>query len=159
MIFLSVVLGYVQEHRSSKAVEQLQAMVETNCLVSAAARKREFPMAEIVPGDIVVLQAGAIIPADLRLIAAKDFFVSQSSLTGRIDAGGENRPARRDISGRGVIELQNACFQGSNVLSGTARGRGGQHRAAHAFRLDLGKALRRAGADQLRPRASRRSRG
>jgi Mg2+-importing ATPase len=121
MIFLSVVLGYVQEHRSSKAVEQLQAMVETNCLVMRAGKETEIPMAEIVPGDIVVLQAGAIIPADLRLVTAKDFFVSQSSLTG------ESMPVEKmtgpsDISGRGVIELQNACFQGSNVLSGAAHG-------------------------------------
>ena len=121
MIFLSVVLGYVQEHRSSKAVEQLQAMVETNCHVIRSGKEVELPMAEIVPGDIIVLQAGAIIPADLRLVTAKDFFVSQSSLTG------ESMPVEKitgpsEISGRGVIELQNACFQGSNVLSGAARG-------------------------------------
>ena len=121
MIFLSVVLGYVQEHRSSKAVEKLQAMVETNSLVVRDGKEQDIPMVEIVPGDIVVLQAGAIIPADLRLVAAKDFFVSQSSLTG------ESMPVEKmtgpaEIAGRGVIELQNACFQGSNVLSGTARG-------------------------------------
>ena len=121
MILLSVVLGYVQEHRSSKAVEKLQAMVETNCLVVRGGKETDVPMADIVPGDILVLQAGAIIPADLRLVSAKDFFVSQSSLTG------ESMPVEKitgpsDISGRGVIELQNACFQGSNVLSGTARG-------------------------------------
>ncbi len=121
MIFLSVVLGYIQEHRSSKAVEKLQAMVETNCLVVRDGKEVDIPMVDIVPGDIIVLQAGAIIPADLRLVLAKDFFVSQSSLTG------ESMPVEKmigpsDISGRGVIELQNACFQGSNVLSGTARG-------------------------------------
>jgi Mg2+-importing ATPase len=121
MVFLSVVLGYVQEHRSSKAVEQLQAMVQTNCNVIRAGKEIEVPMAEIVPGDIVVLDAGAIIPADMRLISAKDFFVSQSSLTG------ESMPVEKsaepaDTTGRGVIELPNACFQGSNVLSGSARG-------------------------------------
>jgi Mg2+-importing ATPase len=121
MIFLSVVLGYVQEHRSSKAVEQLQAMVETNCLVVREGKEVDIPMVEIVPGDIVVLQAGAIIPADIRLVLAKDFFVSQSSLTGE-SMPVEKTVAPSDISGRGVIELQNACFQGSNVLSGTARG-------------------------------------
>jgi Mg2+-importing ATPase len=121
MIFLSVMLGYIQEHRSSKAVAQLQAMVETNCIVIRGGKEVEIPMAEIVPGDVVVLQAGAIIPADLRLFTAKDFFVSQSSLTG------ESMPIEKitgasDIAGRGVIELQNACFQGSNVLSGAAHG-------------------------------------
>ncbi len=121
MIVLSVALGYVQEHRSSKAVEKLQAMVETNCLVIRNGKETDVPIVDIVPGDVVVLQAGAIIPADLRLITAKDFFVSQSSLTGE-SMPVEKMPGPAEIAGRGVIELQNACFQGSNVLSGTARG-------------------------------------
>ena len=121
MILLSVVLAYVQESRSSKAVEALQAMVQTDCAVIRNGMECDLPIGDIVPGDIVVLNAGAIIPADLRLISAKDFFVSQSSLTG------ESMPVEKsaepaDVAGRGLIELQNACFQGSNVLSGTARG-------------------------------------
>lgn len=121
MIFLSVVLAYVQEHRSSRAVEQLQAMVHANCLVIRDGKEVELPIADVVPGDVIVLQAGAIIPADLRLINAKDFFVSQSSLTG------ESMPVEKHsdpatVTGRGIIELPNACFQGTNVLSGTARG-------------------------------------
>jgi Mg2+-importing ATPase len=121
MVLLSVVLAYVQEHRSSKAVEKLNAMVQTNSLVLRGGKEYDIPIAEIVPGEIVILQAGALIPADLRLISAKDFFVSQSSLTG------ESMPVEKhaepvDVTGRGVIELQNACFQGSNVVSGTARG-------------------------------------
>jgi len=121
MIVLSVVLAYVQEHRSSKAVERLQAMVSANCLVMRDGVETELPISAVVPGDIVVLQAGSLIPADLRLILAKDFFVSQSSLTG------ESMPIEKhadpvNAPGHGVIELQNACFQGSNVLSGTARG-------------------------------------
>jgi len=121
MVFLSVGLAYFQEHRSGKAVEKLREMVQTQCLVARDGIEVEIPASEIVPGDIVTLQAGAIIPADLRLIAAKDFFVSQSSLTG------ESMPVEKsadpsDMSGRGVIELANACFQGSNVLSGSARG-------------------------------------
>ena len=121
MIVLSVVLAYVQENRSSKAVERLQAMVSANCLVMRDGQETELPISAVVPGDIVVLQAGSLIPADLRLIIAKDFFVSQSSLTG------ESMPIEKHADpvnspGQGVIELQNACFQGSNVLSGTARG-------------------------------------
>ena len=121
MVVLSVGLAYFQEHRSSKAVEKLREMVQTRCLVTRNGAECEIPASEIVPGDIVTLQAGAIIPADLRLVAAKDFFVSQSSLTG------ESMPVEKnadpsEIAGRGVIELPNACFQGSNVLSGSARG-------------------------------------
>ena len=121
MLVLSVVLAYVQEHRSSKAVEQLQAMVHANCLVLRDGKECDLPIGDVVPGDIIVLQAGAIIPADMRLIAAKDFFVSQSSLTG------ESMPVEKhadpvDPAGRSLVDLPNACFQGSNVLSGTARG-------------------------------------
>jgi Mg2+-importing ATPase len=121
MVLLSVVLAYVQEHRSSKAVEKLNAMVQTNSLVMRGGREYDIPIAEIVPGEIVMLQAGALIPADLRLISAKDFFVSQSSLTGE-SMPVEKHAEAADVTGRGVIELQNACFQGSNVVSGTARG-------------------------------------
>lgn len=121
MIFLSVFLAYFQEHRSNKAVEDLRKMVQTNSILIREGKEEEVPMADIVPGDIVVLQAGAIIPADLRLLTSKDFFVGQSSLTG------ESMPVEKfaaigDTGGRGLIELQNACFQGSTVLSGTARG-------------------------------------
>jgi Mg2+-importing ATPase len=121
MVLLSVVLAYVQEHRSSKAVEKLNAMVQTNSLVTRGGREYDIPIAEIVPGDIIILQAGALIPADLRLVNAKDFFVSQSSLTGE-SMPVEKHAGPTDTTGRGVIELQNACFQGSNVVSGTARG-------------------------------------
>jgi Mg2+-importing ATPase len=121
MIFLSVFLAYFQEHRSNKAVERLRAMVQTNSILIRDGKEEDVAMAEIVPGDIVVLQAGAIIPADLRLLISKDFFVGQSSLTG------ESMPVEKHATiggtgGRGFIELQNACFQGSTVLSGTARG-------------------------------------
>jgi len=121
MIFLSVVLAHIQESRSSKAIEKLQEMVETSCVVVRGGVEKEIPVDEVVPGDIVVLHAGSIIPADMRVLAAKDFFISQSSLTG------ESMPVEKiaeasSIEGRGIIELQNACFQGSNVLSGTARG-------------------------------------
>jgi P-type Mg2+ transporter len=121
MVLLSVGLAYVQEHRSSKAVEKLHAMVQTNSLVLRGGKEREIPMAEIVPGDIVILQAGSLIPVDLRLIIAKDFFVGQSALTGE-SMPVEKHAGPAEVTGRGVVELQNACFQGTNVLSGTARG-------------------------------------
>ena len=120
MVFLSVGLAYFQERRSGKAVEKLQAMVQTNCVVIRAGKEAEIPMAEIVPGDLVVLQAGAIIPADLRLLTTKDFFIGQSALTGE-SMPVEKNAAPCDLADKGIIELQNACFQGSNVISGTAR--------------------------------------
>ena len=120
MVVLSVGLGFFQERRSGKAVEKLQEMVETNCIVIRDAKEEEIPMEEIVPGDLVVLHAGAIIPADLRLLTTKDFFIGQSALTGE-SMPVEKNAAASDLADKGIIELTNACFQGSNVISGTAR--------------------------------------
>src|SRR5579884_1562302 len=120
MVFLSVGLAFFQERRSGREVEKLQELVQTNCVVIRDRKEVEVPMAEIVPGDLVVLHAGAIIPADLRLITAKDFFVGQSALTGE-SMPVEKNAAASDLADKGIIELPNACFQGSNVVSGTAR--------------------------------------
>jgi len=120
MVVISVGLSYYQESKSGKAVEALNAMVQTNCHVIRGGAEKEIPMAEIVPGDIVVLQAGSIIPSDLRLISSKDFFVSQSSLTGEsmpVEKFAET-PAQPSAA---VIEMPNAVFQGSNVVSGSAK--------------------------------------
>jgi len=113
MIFLSVFLAYIQETRSSHAVEKLRAMVQTTCTVVRGGKELEIPINELVPGDIVMLTAGSIIPADLRLISAKDFFVSQSALTG------ESMPIEKNTGNGGAsaktaLELPDACFQGSN---------------------------------------------
>ncbi|HTP58483.1 MAG TPA: magnesium-translocating P-type ATPase [Spirochaetia bacterium] len=121
MVVLSVGLSAVQEERSGKAVEKLQAMVRTTANVVREGKEAEIPLAEIVPGDVVVLDAGSLVPADIRLLATKDFFVSQSALTG------ESMPVEKSVApvagnGKSALELPNACFQGSNVLSGTARG-------------------------------------
>jgi Mg2+-importing ATPase len=120
MVLLSVGLGFFQERRSGKAVEKLQEMVETNCIVLRDAAEAEIPMEQIVPGDLVLLHAGAIIPADLRLLTTKDFFVGQSALTGE-SMPVEKNAAPCSLADKGIIELTNACFQGSNVISGTAR--------------------------------------
>ncbi len=121
MVVLSVVLAYVQESRSGRAVEKLLAMVKTTCTVLRAGREEEIPLADLVPGDVVILAAGSIIPADLRLVTAKDFFVSQSALTGE-SMPVEKNAAACSAAGKSALELPNCCFQGSNVLSGTARG-------------------------------------
>jgi Mg2+-importing ATPase len=121
MVVLSVILAYVQEAQSNKAVERLLAMVKTTTTVLREGKETEVPLHELVPGDIVVLAAGSIIPADLRLLTAKDFFVSQSALTGE-SLPIEKNASACDCAGKGALDLPNACFQGSNVLSGTARG-------------------------------------
>jgi Mg2+-importing ATPase len=121
MVFLSVGLSYVLDRRSNKAVEALGKRVSTHVVTLRDGKEIDIPISEVVRGDVVLLQAGSIIPADLRLITAKDFFVSQSVLTG------ESMPIEKkfdpqQISGNYIFELLNACFQGSTVISGSARG-------------------------------------
>lgn len=119
MLLISVGLAHFQEKRSDKAAEELQNMVKTTSLVLRDGQEQEIPISDIVPGDIIILDAGAIIPADCRLLAAKDFFVSQSALTG------ESMPVEKNpaavAKAHTALEAGNACFQGSNVVSGTAR--------------------------------------
>ena len=120
MIFLSVVLGYIQERRSGRATEKLQKLVQTSATVLRDGKEETVPIEKVVPGDIVLLAAGSIIPADCRVIQTKDFFVSQSALTG------ESMPVEK-FSGidsadtAEPFEVKNACFQGSTVVSGTAK--------------------------------------
>ena len=121
MLFLSVILSYIQESRSSKAVEKLQKLIKTTVTVLRDGKEVEVPLDEVVPGDVVVLAAGSLIPADLRIISAKDFFVSQSALTGESMPIEKNTDSNQPAS-RAPFEYTNACFMGSNVLSGSARG-------------------------------------
>jgi Mg2+-importing ATPase len=132
MVVLSISLGFIQEHRSNTAAAKLRAMVRTTATVrrrqdhlgaSATndAHSMEIPIEQLVPGDIVCLSAGDMIPADVRLLAAKDLFVNQSTLTG------EAMPLEKSAgpctgSMASPFELLNTCFMGSNVLSGVATG-------------------------------------
>ena len=121
MVFLSVFLSYIQEARSSRAVEKLQKLVKTTVTVLRDGKETEVLLEEVVPGDVVALTAGSLIPADLRILSAKDFFVTQSALTGE-SMPVEKGPDTNQPAGRAAFEFSNACFMGSNVLSGAARG-------------------------------------
>ncbi|MFJ2992689.1 magnesium-translocating P-type ATPase [Pandoraea sp. NPDC087047] len=141
MVIISTVLRFVQEARSNKAAEKLKAMVSTTATVlrrespgvgvgmgeaenmrRLGRMGREIPLAELVPGDIVLLAAGDMIPADVRILAAKDLFVSQSALTGEAlpvekfahpcQAGG--------AGGSNPLAYDNLAFMGTNVVSGSA---------------------------------------
>lgn len=121
MVLLSVGLSYVLDRRSTLAVESLGKRVQSHTFVLREGVESEVKIADIVPGDIVLLQAGSIIPADLRLVTAKDFFVSESTLTG------ESLPVEKTANNAAApvsspLELSNACFFGTSVTSGTARG-------------------------------------
>ncbi len=121
MLMLSVVLAYVQEQRSIRAAEELKKLVQTSALVVRDGKEQEIQLSEVVPGDLVVLAAGAIIPADIRVVSAKDFFVNQSSMTGE-SMPVEKGPAVAAAPVTEALDLPNACFQGSTVVSGSARG-------------------------------------
>ena len=120
MIVLSVGLSYILDRRSSRTVESLGKRVESRALVVRDGETVEVRISEIVPGDIVLLQSGSIVPADLRLVTAKDFFVSESALTGE-SMPVEKTGANADASVSSAMELPNACFLGTSVTSGTAR--------------------------------------
>ena len=126
MVLLAIVTAFVQEHRSNEAAARLRAMVKT----TASVRRRtpagngdfaEVPLDALVPGDVVRLSAGDMIPADLRLLEAKDLFINQSALTG------EAMPAEKYAHAcaqhpDSPFDLPNICFMGANVVSGYATG-------------------------------------
>ncbi len=120
MVLLSVGLSYVLDRRSNKAVEALGRRVQSRTVVLRDNKETMVDLSDIVPGDIVLLSAGSIIPADVRLLTAKDFFVSQSALTGESMAVEKTAEARQ-AQWQSAWELPNACFLGSSVTSGTAR--------------------------------------
>ncbi len=115
----SGVLGFVQEYSASAAVERLRARIAHKTTVVRDGREQSIPASEIVPGDIVVLAAGSLIPADGVVLEAKDFFVNQAVLTGETFPV-EKRPG--DIATTASLaERTNSVFMGTNVRSGVAR--------------------------------------
>jgi P-type Mg2+ transporter len=126
MVILSIVTAFIQEHRSNEAAARLRAMVKTTASVKRVADGRpsefsELAMEMLVPGDIVRLSAGDMIPADLRLLEAKDLYINQSTLSGEaMPAEKDARACDRKIDD--PFDLPNVCFMGSNVVSGYATG-------------------------------------
>ena len=135
IVVLSAGLSFVQEYRSNKAAEELRAMVRTTVAVfrsdvgqpndrqttAAISAPREIPIEKVVPGDVISLSAGDMVPADIRLINAKDVFANEATLTG------EALPAEKSAKANGKditapLDLPNICFMGTNIVSGTATG-------------------------------------
>ena len=119
MVILGMVLRYVQESRADNAAEQLKAMVRTTATVIREGQRKEITLKELVPGDIVALAAGDMIPADVRVLTAKDLFINQSALTGE-SLPVEKTVAVVDATVQNPLEMTNICFLGSNIESGTA---------------------------------------
>jgi Mg2+-importing ATPase len=129
MVGISVILSFTQEYRSSRAAESLKAMVRNTATVTRQAsdghsEQIEVPVVELVAGDIVHLGAGDMVPADLRLLSAKDLFISQAILTGEslpVEKAAPSRIAHDSAnSANNPLDLSTLCYMGTNVISGTA---------------------------------------
>ncbi|WP_420719991.1 HAD-IC family P-type ATPase [Providencia rettgeri] len=137
MVLLSGFLRFWQEYRTNKAAEALKSLVRTTATVfrrdnkTGRSVRKEVPIKCLVPGDIVLLSAGDMVPADLKLVESRDLFISQAILTG------ESIPVEKydtlgDVSAKNLdpvsptenelLEISNICLMGTNVTSGTARG-------------------------------------
>lgn len=121
MAILSVFLSFIQEYRAGKEAEKLSEMVRTTATVYRNGKPKEVKIKEIVPGDIVDLFAGDMIPADLRIISCKDLFINQASLTGEAFPI-EKTAGAIESKSESIAELSNIAFMGSSVVSGTALG-------------------------------------
>ncbi|MEM3054408.1 MAG: magnesium-translocating P-type ATPase [Candidatus Bathyarchaeia archaeon] len=119
IVFLSIILDFHQESKAEKAVEMLKERVTTTATVLRDGVKREVKLSEIVPGDIIYLSAGDIVPADARIISAKDLFVNQSALTGE-SFPAEKTAAPPKSKEASITEWTNYLFMGTSVVSGTA---------------------------------------
>jgi Mg2+-importing ATPase len=115
----SALLSFFQEYNASNAVEELKEQVSLRTVVIRAGQKIEILAEEVVPGDIVLLSAGSLIPADGVILEAQDFFVNQAVLTG------ETFPAEKKLGpvapDANLTERTNCVFMGTNVRSGSAR--------------------------------------
>ncbi|EGE4658363.1 magnesium-translocating P-type ATPase [Salmonella bongori serovar 48:i:- str. 94-0708] len=126
MVGISTLLNFVQEARSTKAADALKAMVSNTATVLRVINENgenawlELPIDQLVPGDIIKLAAGDMIPADLRIIQARDLFVAQASLTGE-SLPVEKVATTREPRQNNPLECDTLCFMGTNVVSGTAQ--------------------------------------
>ena len=124
MVVCSAILRFWQEWKANEATDSLMKLVKNTCLVKrAGSGEEELDITELVPGDIVFLAAGDMIPADLRIIESKDLFISQASLTGESEPI-EKFPEVKEKQYRkgSIVELDNICYMGSTVISGAAKG-------------------------------------
>lgn len=123
LVTASTLLDFFEEYRSNKAAEELKEMVATTTTVIRNNKEIQIPIKEVTLGDIVLLSAGSMIPADLRIIESKDLYVGQSSLTGESDSVKKSVDTELKIEElESISDLDTICFMGTNVISGSAKG-------------------------------------
>lgn len=123
LVTASTLLDFFEEYRSNKAAEELKELVATTTSVLRNGKEIQIPIKEVTIGDIVLLSAGSMIPADLRIIESKDLYVGQSALTGESDSVkklSESELSIKDLDN--ISDLDTICFMGTNVISGSAKG-------------------------------------
>ena len=122
LVTASTLLDFFEEYRSNKAAEKLKQMVATTTTVIRDGKEVTIPINHVTLGDIVVLSAGSMIPADLRILEAKDLYVGQSSLTGESDSVKKDVNTSVSINDiDNISDLDTICFMGTNVISGSAK--------------------------------------
>ena len=119
IVLVSGILGFWQERGATDAAEKLLAMVQVRSAVLRDEKEREIPLEEVVPGDVVILNAGDVIPGDGVILESKDLFVDEAALTGETYAV-EKQPGVLP-AGASLSQRTNTLFMGTHVVSGTAK--------------------------------------
>ena len=123
LVLISALLEFFSEFRSNKAAEKLKEMVATTATVIRDGEKKKIPIKEVVLRDIVLLSAGDMIPADLRVIEAKDLYLGESSLTGESESVKKTvELENKDEEIESITDLNTICFMGTNIISGSGKG-------------------------------------
>ena len=122
LITASTLLEFVEVFRSNKAAEKLKSLVSARTDVVRNGKETKIPSSEVTVGDVVVLSAGDLIPADLRIIESTDLYVNQSSLTGESDSVKKLAESEQKGKVEEITDLDTICFMGTNVVSGSAKG-------------------------------------
>lgn len=123
LVVASTFLEFLEEYRSNQAAEKLKELVATTTIVIRDGKEIKIPVKEITLGDIVILSAGSMIPADLRIIESKDLYVGQSTLTGESEAVKKLNLSEYQLDKiSSITDLDTICFMGTNVISGSAKG-------------------------------------
>jgi Mg2+-importing ATPase len=120
MVLFSITLDFVQEYRANAAAAALSRTVAVRAVVVRDGRQATIPQSEVVPGDVALVSAGDLIPADCRVVESDDFFVMQAMLTGE-SYPVEKSPGDLPPSASEVQDASNAVFMGTSVVSGSAR--------------------------------------
>ena len=120
VVVLNAVIGFAQEYSAERTAQTLQAMVPHHCRVLRDAKQAEVPVRELVPGDMVVLEAGDTVPADCRVVEAHDLTVNNAAITGESDPVSRTSEADADAAG-GALQARTCLFMGTDVITGTAR--------------------------------------